>query len=84
MCTPCAVFTTVPTPKGRKEAVGGMLAFFCFGVARRPHLPSLMRATSLEPAPRRIKIAMASACPAAQDWDRAAIRLAALARASPA
>ena len=35
---------------------------------------------------RRIKIAMASACPAAQDWRRAAIRLAlaALARASPA
>src|SRR6185436_8967144 len=35
---------------------------------------------------RRIKIAMASACPAAQDWLRAAIRLqlAALARASPA
>jgi hypothetical protein len=35
---------------------------------------------------RRIKIAMASACPATQDWGRAAIRLAraALARASPA
>jgi hypothetical protein len=35
---------------------------------------------------RRIKIAMASACPAAQDWGPAAIRLAlaALARASPA
>jgi hypothetical protein len=35
---------------------------------------------------RRIKIAMASACPAAQVWGRAAIRLAlaALARASPA
>jgi hypothetical protein len=35
---------------------------------------------------RRIKIAMASACPAAHDWGRAAIRLAlaALARASPA
>ena len=35
---------------------------------------------------RRIKIAMASACPAARDWVRAAIRLAiaALARASPA
>ena len=35
---------------------------------------------------RRIKIAMASACPAAQEWGRAAIRLAlaALARASPA
>jgi hypothetical protein len=35
---------------------------------------------------RRIKIAMASACPAAQDWGRAAIRLAlaAMARASPA
>jgi hypothetical protein len=35
---------------------------------------------------RRIKVAMASACPAAQDWGRAAIRLAlaALARASPA
>jgi Transposase DDE domain group 1 len=35
---------------------------------------------------RRIKIAMASACPAAQDWGRAACRLAlaALARASPA
>ena len=35
---------------------------------------------------RRIKIAMASACPAAQDWGRAAIHLAlsALARASPA
>jgi Transposase DDE domain group 1 len=35
---------------------------------------------------RRIKIAMASACPAARDWRRAAIRLAiaALARASPA
>jgi hypothetical protein len=35
---------------------------------------------------RRIKIAMASACPAAQDWSRAAIRLAAAAtaRASPA
>jgi hypothetical protein len=34
---------------------------------------------------RRIKIAMASACPAAQDWGRAAIRLAAAnARASPA
>src|SRR6478609_2204192 len=35
---------------------------------------------------RRIKIAMASACPAAQDWGRAAIRLAiaAIARASPA
>jgi hypothetical protein len=35
---------------------------------------------------RRIKVAMASACPAAQDWSRAAIRLAlaALARASPA
>ena len=35
---------------------------------------------------RRIKIAMSSACPAAQDWGRAAIRLAlaTLARASPA
>ena len=35
---------------------------------------------------RRIKIAMASACPAAQDWGRAAMRLAiaAIARASPA
>jgi len=35
---------------------------------------------------RRIKIAMASACPVAQDWGRAAIRLAlaGLARASPA
>ncbi len=34
---------------------------------------------------RRIKIAMASACPAAQDWGRATIRLAAAnARASPA
>jgi hypothetical protein len=35
---------------------------------------------------RRIKIAMASACPVAQDWACAAIRLtiAALARASPA
>jgi hypothetical protein len=35
---------------------------------------------------RRIRIAMASACPAAEDWSRAAIRLAiaALARASPA
>lgn len=35
---------------------------------------------------RRIKIAMASACPAAQDWGRAAVRLAiaAIARASPA
>ncbi|MGA9033878.1 MAG: IS1380 family transposase [Sulfuricaulis sp.] len=35
---------------------------------------------------RRIKVAMASACPAAQDWGRAAFRLAlaALARASPA
>ena len=35
---------------------------------------------------RRVKIAMASACPVAQDWRRAAIRLAlaALARASPA
>jgi hypothetical protein len=35
---------------------------------------------------RRIKIAMASACPAARDWGRAAIRLAiaALARALPA
>ncbi len=35
---------------------------------------------------RRIKIAIASACPAAKDWSRAAIRLAlaALARASPA
>ena len=35
---------------------------------------------------RRIKIAMASACPAAQDWRRAALRLAlaASARASPA
>ena len=35
---------------------------------------------------RRIKIAMASACPAAQDWGRAARRLAeaAIARASPA
>jgi len=35
---------------------------------------------------RRIKIAMASACPRAQDWGRAAIRLAiaAIARASPA
>ena len=35
---------------------------------------------------RRIKIAMASACPAARDWLLAAIRLAlaALARASPA
>jgi hypothetical protein len=35
---------------------------------------------------RRIKVAMASACPVAQDWGRAAIRLAiaALARASPA
>jgi hypothetical protein len=35
---------------------------------------------------RRIKIAIASACPVAQDWSRAAIRLtlAALARASPA
>ena len=35
---------------------------------------------------RRIRIAMASACPAAQDWGRAAIRLAiaAIARASSA
>jgi len=35
---------------------------------------------------RRIKVAMASACPAAKDWRRAALRLAlaALARASPA
>ena len=35
---------------------------------------------------RRIKLAMASACPAARDWRRAAVRLAiaALARASPA
>jgi len=35
---------------------------------------------------RRIKIAMASACPVAQDWTRAAVRLtaAAAARASPA
>ena len=35
---------------------------------------------------RRIKVAMASACPAAHAWGRAAIRLAlaALARASPA
>jgi Transposase DDE domain group 1 len=35
---------------------------------------------------RRIRIAMASACPAARDWGRAALRLAiaALARASPA
>ena len=35
---------------------------------------------------RRIKVAMASACPAALDWKRAALRLeiAALARASPA
>jgi hypothetical protein len=35
---------------------------------------------------RRIKIAMASACPAARDWGRAAIRLAiaAIARAAPA
>ena len=34
---------------------------------------------------RRIKIAMASACPAAQDWGRAIrLALAALARASPA
>jgi hypothetical protein len=35
---------------------------------------------------RRIKFAMASACPAARDWGRAAVRLAidALARASPA
>src|SRR6266566_4179265 len=35
---------------------------------------------------RRIRIAMASGCPAAQDWGRAAIRLAiaAIARASPA
>ena len=35
---------------------------------------------------RRIKIAMASACPAAQDWGQAAVRLAAAAnaRASPA
>jgi hypothetical protein len=35
---------------------------------------------------RRIRIAMASGCPAAQDWGRAAIRLAAAAklRASPA
>jgi hypothetical protein len=35
---------------------------------------------------RRIKIAMASACPAAHDWGQAAIRLAAAAnaRASPA
>jgi hypothetical protein len=35
---------------------------------------------------RRIRIAMASACPAAQDWGRAAVRLAiaAIARASPA
>jgi hypothetical protein len=35
---------------------------------------------------RRIKVAMASACPAANDWRRAALRLAlaALARASPA
>ena len=35
---------------------------------------------------RRVKIAMASACPAAQDWGRAAIRLAiaAIALASPA
>jgi hypothetical protein len=35
---------------------------------------------------RRIRIAMASACPAARDWGRAAVRLAiaALARASPA
>ena len=35
---------------------------------------------------RRINFAMASACPAAQDWGRAAVRLAiaAIARASPA
>jgi hypothetical protein len=26
-CTPCAVFITVSGPKGRKEAVGGVLAF---------------------------------------------------------
>jgi hypothetical protein len=32
---------------------------------------------------RRIKIAMASACPAAEDWTRAAVRLTAAARASP-
>jgi Transposase DDE domain group 1 len=32
---------------------------------------------------RRIKIAMASACPVAQDWTRAAVRLTAAARASP-
>ena len=33
---------------------------------------------------RRVKIAMASACPAAQDWGRAAIRLAAVAKARAA
>ena len=35
---------------------------------------------------RRVKFAMASACPAAKDWSRAALRLAiaAIARASPA
>jgi hypothetical protein len=33
---------------------------------------------------RRVKIAMASACPAAQDWGRAAIRLAAVAKARTA
>jgi hypothetical protein len=35
---------------------------------------------------RRFRIAMAKACPAAQDWGRAAVRLAlaAIARASPA
>ena len=52
-----------------------------------PHCDALLKIGAIvRVSVRRIKIAMASACPAAQDWGRAAIRLAlaALARASPA
>jgi hypothetical protein len=50
------------------------------------HLKLLKIGALVRISVHRIKIAMASACPAAQDWGRAAIRLAlaALARASPA
>ena len=50
------------------------------------HLKLLKVGALVRISVRRIKIAMASACPAAPDWGRAAIRLAAAAkaRASPA
>jgi hypothetical protein len=36
MVHPLRDLITVSAPKGRKEAVGGVLAFFSLGVARRP------------------------------------------------